>query len=140
MWPETKQWPINRNERNCMNYRMFTLTCKMWNNETVIQNVRERIFVFMLSTSLEKRSTGQSQLKQGIVRMEKNVQISCISAGLIQGIQYSEQSISAWQKGNKVHMRHGTAFYVPFWWYVYWERLHDTRFSFCRQYITSVKN
>ena len=89
MWPETKQWPINRNQRNCMNYRMFTLTCKMWNNETVIQNVRERIFVFMLSTSLEKRSTGQSQLKQGIVRMEKNVQISCISAGLIQGIQYS---------------------------------------------------
>ena len=115
-----------------MNYRMFTLTCKMWNNETVNQNVREREYSHLYSRPRQKRDQQDTiPTKKGIVRMEKkcsNLVLQCrIDSG---NPVFPEQSISAWQKGNKVHMRHGTAFYVPFWWYVYWERLHDTRSSF----------
>ena len=55
-YKEEKQYGLKQNngpsignERNCMNYRMFTLTCKMWNNETVNQNVREREYSHLYS-------------------------------------------------------------------------------------------
>ena len=51
-YKEEKQYGLKQNNGPSIGMkgtRMFTLTCKMWNNETVNQNVREREYSYLYS-------------------------------------------------------------------------------------------